>query len=356
MKRFLALAFIICFTLSSALASDVNISLSFTGDCTLGSQENTHDKPNSFVQAITKHGYNYPFANFKAFFEEDDLTIINFEGVLYNKAWNIQPKTYNFRAPVDFAQILNDNSIEVAFLGNNHIMDYGLAGMNSTLKALESHYINYFAILPLHQSTYIYEKDGIKIGFTGVYTGDKYRMRKEFKQSFEHLKEQGCNYIVASLHGGTEYSKKIDFLQENAAKDMIDLGADVVIGHHPHIIQRIEEYKGKYIVYSLGNFAFGGNPNIRAKDAIIARLNISFDNKGKLKSEALNIIPVHPSSDENINNYQPMFAKEEEAKEILKYIEDMSNSKELKLKNRIMFAVTVDEKGFTYGRVYSENK
>ena len=153
------------FTVSSAMA-EKTITLTFTGDCTIGSEEATRLNDDSFDTLAKAKGYDYFFANYRSLFEQDDLTVINFEGVLSDsKTQESRIKRYRFRGPTEFVKILTGSSIEACSLANNHTADFGTQGTESTRAALEENGIAWFQ----QYHYYMYEKDGIKIAFVSLH-------------------------------------------------------------------------------------------------------------------------------------------------------------------------------------------
>ncbi|HSK69240.1 MAG TPA: CapA family protein, partial [Candidatus Limnocylindria bacterium] len=133
------------------------------------------------------------------------------------------------------------------------------------------------------------------------------RNEESVRATFEALREEGCDAIVAVMHGGTEYAPRRWKDQERMAAWAIRQGADLVIGHHPHVVQGMDVLDGVSVVYSLGNFAFGGNKDVRAAHALIARAELHFGADGEYLGHRLNLIPVAPSGEKDFNNYQPVF-------------------------------------------------
>ena len=137
---------LLCLLAVTASAEKI-IKLTFTGDCTLGSEEYKRGQPTSFDSIAYEKGYDYFFSNFAKMFAEDDATIINFEGVLQDsKANENTRKTYRFRGPIDFAQIVTSVSIEAAGLANNHVADYGSLGLDRTKDALDAVGVKWFRL------------------------------------------------------------------------------------------------------------------------------------------------------------------------------------------------------------------
>lgn len=296
------------------------IVLTVGGDSTLGSEDAMWEESTSFIRHIAQNGYGYPFKNLMPLFESDDLTIVNFEGVLAETDSGKVPKTYNFRAPTDYANILPVSSIEAVTLGNNHSGDYGQAGFDSTVKALDSVGTEWFVNCPQGNKTFIYEKNGVKVGFLGFYIGYWRSNRAQINQALKELKDAGCAAIVAMMHGGSEYSQRHDESQFNMAMSCIEQGASVVIGHHPHVLQGLQKIKGATIVYSLGNLAFGGNKRVKnmADTALVVGARLLFDAQKNYLGHQLTLYPIHPSGTGNKNNnYQPVFATGDEAARIM---------------------------------------
>ena len=226
---------------------------------------------------------------------------MNFEGTLTTETTR-ENKSYAFKAPPEYAQILSNSSVEAANTANNHSSDYGEQSYTDTIKNLTD-----AGIAPFGYDTVDIIKIGkIKVGLTGIYELNDHLDREEqVKQNIQALKEHGANLIIANFHWGTEKETSPDTNQQTLAHLAVDQGADLVIGHHPHVLQGIEYYKGKSIVYSLGNFCFGGNSNPADKNTMIYQQTFSFK-KGKVQKNAKeNIIPCSISSTSVRNDYCP---------------------------------------------------
>ena len=311
MRRFFCV--LLCFALlmpAFALA-DKTVTITFTGDVTLGSEEKKRANAASFDSVAAEKGYDYFFANMKDFFAEDDLTVINFEGVLSDSsAGEKKDKTYRFRGPTDFARILTQSGIEACNIANNHSMDYGNKGYESTRTALEAAGLGVFG----NDSVYIYAKDGIRVAFLGV-NSTAYNKRKTWaKEEIARLKaEEGVNAVVYVFHGGTEYGRVRNHMQEKASRYFIDCGADLIVMHHPHVVQGFDIYKNRSVCYSLGNFCFGGNKQVRALPAMVVRATLTFADDGAYLGQQLALYPAHISGTDPQNNYQPLLVSGEDA-------------------------------------------
>jgi poly-gamma-glutamate synthesis protein (capsule biosynthesis protein) len=281
---------------------DLNtITISAAGDVTMGRDALT-SYTNSFdhVFELQKRDYSYFMKNVKPIFQNDDLTIVNLEGPLTSASLKAE-KQYRFKGPAAYAEVLKQSSIEAVNLANNHMFDYLDQGYWDTVSNLSAANIGYSGF----EHKYLTEIKGIKIGMFGFTGWDSGKQKKdEIKKAVEDLKSQGANLIIASFHWGEERMYTPNQTQKELGRYCIDLGVDLVLGHHSHVIQGIETYKGKSIVYSLGNFCFGGNKNPSDKDAYIYQHSFSFKDN-VLQMEAGQIIPVSISSVKDRNNYQP---------------------------------------------------
>ncbi|MDO5022357.1 MAG: CapA family protein [Eubacteriales bacterium] len=296
------------------------IVVTFGGDCTLGSEDQLWDRENSFISVVNAQGFEYPFKNLVDLFSKDDLTIVNLEGTFHDSKNGKLKKAFNFRAPSDFAKILPLSKIEAVTLGNNHIFDYGEKGFSSTIKALDAVGTAWFANCRYENRGYLYEKDGVKIGFVGFYIGDWRKQPSLIRDTIDELKLQGANALVGIMHGGAEYSSFHDSNQEKMAEWLILNGVSLVIGHHPHVVQGVAVNADSSIVYSLGNLSFGGNSRIRkqAGDALLAQVKFSFDDSSNYIGHQVRLIPIHPSSTgDKTNNFQPALADLLNAQRIL---------------------------------------
>lgn len=298
----------------------VSLTVSVVGDCTLGTDEN-FDYDTSLNAYYESYGADYFFANVKSIFSADDLTIANFEGTLTDSEAR-EDKQFAFKAPAEFADILTAGSIEAVNTANNHSHDYGEQSFSDTMTALDSRGIVHFG----YDETAVMEIKGVKVGLVGIYELNDHLGREEqLKQNIAKVKEDGAQIIIVIFHWGNEKEEVPDSNQTTLGRLAIDEGADLVCGHHPHVLQGIEEYKGKNIVYSLGNFCFGGNSYPSDMDSMIFQQTFTVDQNGLKEDNVTNIIPCSISSDYDYNNYQPTPAEGEEADRILQKINERSS-------------------------------
>ena len=295
----------------------VSLTVSVVGDCTLGTDEN-FDYDTSLNAYYENYGADYFFSNVKSIFSADDLTIANFEGTLTDSE-DREDKEYAFKAPAEYAGILTSGSVEAVNTANNHSHDYGNQGYEDTISALDSAGILNFG----YDKTLVTEVKGIKVGLVGIYELKDHLERKEqLKQNIAKVKAEGAQITIVIFHWGNEKEEVPDSNQTTLAHLAIDEGADLVCGHHPHVLQGIEEYKGKNIVYSLGNFCFGGNQYPSDMDTMIFQQTFTVDQNGVKADNVTNIIPCSVSSDSDYNNYQPTPAEGDEATRILNKIQE----------------------------------
>ena len=151
-------------------------------------------------------------------------------------------------------------------------------------------------------------------------------VKDSMEKNIQDLKDEGAQVIIASFHWGEEKAEYPNDVQVELAHAAIDAGADLVLGHHPHVLQGIEQYKGKNIVYSLGNFCFGGNKNPSDKDTMIFQQTFTVENGKLAEDDVTNIIPCSLSSESGYNNYQPMVLEGSEKERVLQKIEDFSTA------------------------------
>ena len=298
----------------------VSFTVSVVGDCTLGTDEN-FDYDTSLNAYYESYGADYFFANVKSIFSADDLTIANFEGTLTDSEAR-EDKQFAFKAPAEFADMLTAGSIEAVNTANNHSHDYGEQSFSDTMAALDSRGIVHFG----YDETAVMEIKGVKVGLVGIYELNDHLGREEqLKQNIAKVKEDGAQIIIVIFHWGNEKEEIPDSNQTTLGRLAIDEGADLVCGHHPHVLQGIEEYKGKNIVYSLGNFCFGGNSYPSDMDSMIFQQTFTVDQNGLKEDNVTNIIPCSISSDYDYNNYQPTPAEGEEADRILQKIKERNS-------------------------------
>ena len=298
----------------------VSLTVSVVGDCTLGTDEN-FDYSTSLNAYFENYGKEYFFQNVKSIFEADDLTIANNEGT-FTDSYDREDKTFAFKAPASFAGIYSCSSVEAVNTANNHSHDYGEQSFQDTMDALDAEGIIHFG----YDETAVMDIKGVKVGLVGIYElNDHLEREQQLKDNIAKVKEDGAELIIVIFHWGNEKETVPDSNQTTLGHLAIDLGADLVCGHHPHVLQGIEEYKGKNIVYSLGNFCFGGNSYPNDMDSMIFQQTFTITDNGVKEDNVTNIIPCSISSAYGYNNYQPTPAEGDEKTRIMEKIQERSS-------------------------------
>ncbi|MDO4275948.1 MAG: CapA family protein [Eubacteriales bacterium] len=308
-------------SVKTALPSEpMSLTVSVVGDCTLGTDE-TFDYSTSLNAYYDNYGKDYFLENVKSIFQADDLTIANMEGTL-TESTQREDKTFAFKAPPAYAQILSSGSVEAVNMANNHSHDYGDQSFSDTLTALDGDGIVHFG----YDETAVMEIKGIKVGLVGIYElNDHLERTRQLKDNIAKVKNEGANIVIVIFHWGNEKETVPDDNQMTLGRLAIDEGADLVCGHHPHVLQGIEEYKGKNIVYSLGNFCFGGNSGPSDMDTMIFQQTFTVTKDGVQADNVTEIIPCSISSEYGYNDYKPTPAEGEEAERILQKIQERSS-------------------------------
>lgn len=305
-----------------------SITLSFVGDCLCATDANT-SYANCFEEVAAKEPPEYFLKKVNKYFKNDDFTIADCENV-YSDSNNLQVsdkgqysdpniEAYWFKTDAKNARILSAGGIDMVSISNNHINDYGSQGHIDTKKALDSAGVKWG-----EEGKIVYfEKNSFKIGVIcvsmyndGVVESIKTYIKKASKKS---------DYQIIYFHGGTEAVHKPESWKVNACHTLIDSGADLVIGDHPHVLQPLEIYKGKTIIYSMGNFIFGGNRHPENR-TIIYQHTLSFDSPGALAKESGKIIPCYVYTGD-MNNWQPAVIKDKATKKkVLDFMHQKSDS------------------------------
>lgn len=297
----------------------VSVTISMAGDCTLGKDE-AFNYSTSLNAYYDMYGPAYFFQNVKSVFDADDLTIVNFEGTLTDSTAR-NGETFAFKAPAEYAEILTDGGVEAVNVANNHSHDYGDQGFADTKENLKKAGITTFG----YNETALMEVNGVKIGLVGIYElHDHLEREHQVRVNIQKVRAEGADLVFVVFHWGNEKDTVPDANQVTLAKLAIDNGADLVVGHHAHVLQGVTTYKGKTIAYGLGNFCFGGNSAPSDMDTMIFQQTFTLDTDGSVTSEEPNLIPCRISSDYSINNYQPTPATGDEADRILQKIRERS--------------------------------
>ena len=271
--------------------------LSFVGDCTLGCNDANREKPEGFVKVVGEN-YDYPMANVRHIFEADDFTIANLEGPLTDGGIKAN-KQFVFRGPAEYTQILTGSSIEAVTTANNHSWDYGDKGQKDTAAVLDAAGVSHAG----REGSFLHTTEsGLTIG---VYCDDFAFDRAHMTAAIADLRQQGAEVVICAFHWGEEKAYTPNANQISWGHTAIDAGADIVYGHHAHVLQPIEYYNGGVIFYGLGNFSFGGNIFPYDKDTAILQQQFVRQADGSLVMGDTIAIPCSVSSVSDLNNYQP---------------------------------------------------
>ncbi|MEH7349495.1 CapA family protein [Gottfriedia acidiceleris] len=299
---------------------ETTIKISAAGDFTLGSDED-FQYINSFPAEANKNGLAYFTKGLNNIFKQDDLSTVNLETTLTNAKIRAT-KTFRFKGNPSYAKILTLSGIEAVNLANNHSHDYLQKGFEDTINNLKKEKIGYFG----YNDQYVTTIKGVKVAALG-YEGwnDSPELRIKINNDIQNLRKNGVKIILIHFHWGIERDYVPNSTQKNLAHYAIDHGADLILGHHPHVVQGIEEYKGKFIVYSLGNFMFGGNKNPKDKDTFVFQQTFHLNNGILTNQKQIRVVPFSISSVSSRNNYQPLFLKGSEEQRVKKKIIDASN-------------------------------
>ena len=296
----------------------VVITVTAAGDCTLGG-DTRNGTLAAFDRVWKSKGSEYFLKNLEPVFSADDITVVNLEGPLTTADKHVQKK-YAFKGRPEYAKILSAGGVDVCNLANNHSEDYKAQGTADTKAALEAEGIGYFGF----SDTYLTTIKGVTVGFCGFFAreADVNRVRETIRS----LREE-CDVVIVSFHWGTEYKYTPDKACVELGRLAIDEGADLVLGHHTHVVGAVEQYKGKYIVYSLGNACFGGNYGPDDSDTFLFQQSFILED-GAVRDNGINIIPCRISSSSYRNNYQPTLLNTKDGERVLKKITDAGKNLE----------------------------
>ena len=294
-----------------------SMAVSFTGDMLLASLHGKRAVGN-FLDYAAKQEPEYFLQHVRPIFEADDFTVVNLENVLTDR--NLTPKekatdpAYWFRAPAATTDILTSSGVEAVSLANNHTGDYGTAGYKDTVKAVSAAGLEYGG----NDRTFYLEKNGYRVAVIchGLWSeGQAGTIIQRLRTA-----EKNSDFQVVFCHGGAEGVHAPEAWRVRASRRLIDNGADLVLGNHPHVLQPREVYKGKEIVYSLGNFCFGGSRSPENR-TIIYQLILQVEN-GKLVGASSELIPCYVHTGGRVNNYCPApIEDEEQARRVLDFMD-----------------------------------
>lgn len=290
-----------------------SITISAVGDCALG-PVHTKGYEGSFYEYYDNYGEDYFFEGVRDIFSTDDFTIVNLECVLTNETERVE-KTWNIKGYPEYTGILLSGAIEGCGLANNHTFDYGEASHTDTENALDEAQIAY----AFNEKTLLYTtENGINIGVVSANLLSKSEQDENYvRDGIASLRQEGADIVIACCHWGVETKHYANEYQRETAHKIIDWGADLLIGAHPHVLQGVEVYNGKVICYSLGNFCFGANSNPSDKDTAIFQQTFTFIDGVLQPDVTAGIIPCRISSVTNKNDYCPTVLDGDERQDII---------------------------------------
>ena len=288
MKRFfyitLTLSTFFIFTAPASLRAADEISIVLLGDYLPAA---------SAAPVIRRKGYSYTFAGIRDMLQETDIIFLNLETPLSDGGKSYENKQYVFRADPEAAEAMRSAGVRVVSLANNHTMDYGPDALDDTLKSLRSAGIAHVgAGRTLNEASMpaAFRIRNINTAFLafsntfprefwagkerpGTFLGSDWAVKRAVKAA------AGTGPLIVSFHWGEELARQPKEYQIYLAHLAIDSGADLVVGHHPHVPQPIEIYRGKPILYSLGNFSFGSYSS-NATEGLMVKAFMGVDGTG----------------------------------------------------------------------------
>ncbi len=280
--------------------------LSFAGDVTLARYNESASSERFPAVYAASDSYTYPFDRVRGIFSCDYMSVVNFEGTLTGRTSH-RDKSFYFRGDPLYAGILSVAGIEAAGLENNHAGDYYSSGFEDTVRYITKTGVGVFyggAPLTAETGTLSGQLRVVLLGF--MYIGSNIP-QDTLDGWLASIRQHSTpdTVVIVSIHWGVEGETEPTSGQQEAAHAMVDAGADLIVGHHPHVLQGIECYNGRYIAYSLGNFAFGGNATANNPETVILRAIIGREDGGPAVT-GISIVPcLATSSGSTRNNYQP---------------------------------------------------
>lgn len=284
-----------------------SVTVTIAGDCTLGGDYNS-DNHKRFDDCVDEKGYDYFLGGVKSVFEQDDLTLVNLEGPLTTSTDKRENRQFNFKGDLDYVKILTSASVEAAGVANNHARDFGMEGLKETARVLEDGGVGCCGFTQAYRA----EINGVRICCLSVTEWDYTTSELADMLSAER---DSCDALIVMIHWGEEKEYKATSSQVKYGHALIDAGADLVIGSHSHVVGGLEKYKGKYILYSTGNFCFGGTRSPYDYDCLIFQQTF-LEGDGFVDDGGIAIIPCMSSSTREYNDFRPTLLYGEDAKRV----------------------------------------
>lgn len=296
-------------------------SLTAVGDIMLGERMN---------RPIRKFGPEYPFYCVYPIFRRSNIVLGNLEGP-FSKNAEQQKRNFTYKIDPKNARILRRAGFNIMTLANNHLLDCGSEGVLETLSALKRHNILYIGAGKNEEEAHspaIMLAGKYKIGLLGYYWNRRTAARgnkpgsamdsEEYLANDIRLLRSLVDRVVVTVHWGVPYDRYPSEEDQKKAHFAIDCGADIIIGHHPHIVQPFEVYKNRPVFYSIGNFAFGSG-NSKA-EAILPGIDFQDDFTG------ITIFPAYVKNRDKRINYQPKILSGNSALKSIKHLKEISGA------------------------------
>lgn len=304
MKRCVCL--LLVFLLLPTLALGETLTLSFIGDCSIGEAIQYKGQKNGYTWMMDQNGMDWPFSLLHDYLANDDFTFANLEVVLTNRR-NHTDKMFPLVAEPRYAEALLYSGIDAVNTVNNHCFDYYVDGYLDTIATLNALPMQHFGSVYVggkYQQDVLLETEvnGLKIGALG-FTYPQDSDQKLIQQRINKLRENGCELIVVSLHWGRETQPWQESWQMKYARKVIDMGADIIWGHHPHVLQPVQFYKGGLILYSTGNFTFGTMSSSVDRDTGIFQVAVEKTDAG-VELKQLTVIPCTTTGQGDYRPYE----------------------------------------------------
>ena len=303
------------------VTKDFDIDMTFVGDCCMA----TNLENNSYGTLLwyeSNAETTYFFDGVRSYFEDDDITVANCENTFSDRAVGPRDKgegtNFWFKSPAWFAKVFTDNNIEAVTINNNHTNDYGPEVFEDTKAALDAAGVEW----GFRDNIIYYEEEGFKVGVVCV--SYYYYEEAEGILPYLELAKENSDFQVIFFHGGVEGQYQPEDWKVQACHMLVDNGADLILGAHPHVLQKRETYNDVDIVYSLGNFCFGGNDHPGSNRTIIYKYKLKVhatDDEYEVTAKEEQIIPCYVYTG-STNNWQPYPIEDQEiADRVLKFMD-----------------------------------
>ena len=311
-------------TVEDLTLPDIHIKLSFVGDMMLAA-----DKYNTRSDNFNYYARNYPKEYFldkvRYIFEEDDFTTVNLESVFSDRDLQAKNKgggrAFWFKAPTKNIEILTCSSVEGVSLANNHTEDFGEEGYLDTVETVKDAGLEY----GIEDKIIYYEKEGFRIAVVCHGLWGEWQAEEVIR--YIDIAEEKSDYQIVFYHGGTEGAYEPEQWRVRASRKLVDHGADLIIGNHPHVLQPREIYEDAEIIYSMGNFCYGGHSQPRNR-TMIYQMELTINPiEMEVKNQQSTIIPCYVYTGNGNNNFQPAVIEDEwEKQKVLDFMDGLRST------------------------------